>query len=43
MTFPAAVGITAGTTYVAAYYAPAGRYAADAQYFAYRGTYAPAH
>ncbi len=31
--FSSAVPITAGTTYVAAYYAPSGHYAADARYF----------
>ena len=35
--FASAVPVTAGTTYVAAYVAPAGRYSADSQYFAYGG------
>ena len=37
VTFPAAVPITAGTTYVAAYFAPTGHYAADSYFFAYQG------
>ncbi len=38
VTFASAVPVTAGTTYVAAYYAPNGHYAADDQYFfGYRG------
>ncbi|WP_407647142.1 DUF4082 domain-containing protein [Goekera deserti] len=35
--FATPVAITAGTTYVASYYAPVGRYAADAGYFATSG------
>ena len=34
MTFGTPVPITAGTTYVASYYAPAGHYAGDSQFFA---------
>lgn len=36
--FPTAVPVTAGATYVAAYRAPNGFYAADTNYFAYSGT-----
>jgi len=36
-TFAAPVAVAAGTTYIASYYAPAGRYAADANYFASTG------
>lgn len=36
--FPSAVPIIAGTTYVAAYSAPNGHYSADSQYFASSGT-----
>ena len=37
-TFPTAVAITAGTDYVVSYYAPAGRYMADNETFAYTAT-----
>ena len=37
LNFPAAVPVTAGTTYVAAYYAPNGHYAADSRFFASHG------
>jgi hypothetical protein len=36
-TFATPVDVTAGTTYVASYWAPRGRYAADADAWAYRG------
>ena len=36
-TFATPVAVTAGTTYVASYWAPRGRYAADADAWAYRG------
>jgi len=35
--FPSAVAISTGTTYVASYVAPTGRYSADSQYFASMG------
>ncbi|RCG27039.1 DUF4082 domain-containing protein [Sphaerisporangium album] len=38
LTFPSPVHIAAGTEYVASYYAPNGRYAADANFFRYRPT-----
>jgi hypothetical protein len=41
VTFPVPVHVTAGTTYVVSYFAPAGHYAADAAYFAYQPTTAP--
>ncbi|MEN3356646.1 MAG: hypothetical protein V7637_628, partial [Mycobacteriales bacterium] len=41
--FPTPVAITAGTTYVASYYAPVGRYAADSGYFATGVDNAPLH
>ncbi|MCO6009530.1 DUF4082 domain-containing protein [Actinoallomurus purpureus] len=41
VSFPVPVHVTAGTTYVASYFAPAGHYAADAAYFAYRPTNSP--
>jgi hypothetical protein len=37
VSFASRVAITAGTTYVASYYAPVGRYAADAGFFATAG------
>jgi len=37
VSFPTPVTVTAGTTYVVSYYAPNGRYAADAGAFAGRG------
>lgn len=36
--FTAPVAITANTTYIASYHAPAGRYAVDSAYFASKGT-----
>jgi hypothetical protein len=36
LTFGSPVAVTAGTTYVASYYAPSGHYAADANAFAYQ-------
>jgi methionine-rich copper-binding protein CopC len=41
VTFASAVPVTAGTTYVASYFAPNGHYAADAQYFATHGVDTP--
>ena len=35
--FPAAIPVAAGATYVASYVAPNGNYAADSQFFAYKG------
>ncbi|TFD50610.1 DUF4082 domain-containing protein [Cryobacterium frigoriphilum] len=44
VTFATPVAVTAGTTYIASYYAPVGRYAADANYFATTGVdRAPLH
>jgi Domain of unknown function (DUF4082)/Bacterial Ig-like domain/Bacterial Ig domain len=44
VTFDTAIPITAGTTYVASYHAPAGGYAADKGYFATSGAdYGPLH
>ena len=37
MSFPSPVAITANTTYVASYFAPAGHYAGDGSYFAASG------
>jgi len=42
-TFPVAVAVTAGTTYVASYHAPNGRYARDAGYFSTAFDNAPLH
>ena len=42
LNFPSAVPVTAGTTYVAAYYAPNGHYAADSRFFASQG-FNPGH
>ncbi|HET7486307.1 MAG TPA: DUF4082 domain-containing protein, partial [Acidimicrobiales bacterium] len=41
MNFSAPVAVTAGTTYVASYFAPAGVYAADGNYFATAGVDRP--
>jgi Domain of unknown function (DUF4082) len=44
VTFATPVSVTAGTVYVASYYAPAGHYAADGGYFASTGVdNAPLH
>jgi hypothetical protein len=41
VTFPTPVHLTAGTTYIASYYAPNGHYAADAGHFSYQPTNSP--
>jgi hypothetical protein len=41
VTFATPLTITAGTVYVASYYAPAGQYAADANFFSSSGTDSP--
>jgi hypothetical protein len=38
MSFPSPVAVEAGTTYVASYYAPVGRYSKDERFFATSGT-----
>ena len=43
VTFPASIHVTAGTTYIASYHAPAGHYAADKSYFTTGRDNSPLH